>query len=129
MTTKSKTVQIKKSENGNAKKKDLKTTMEEVQKVLDLQIENFKKKSELISNRKKFLETKEKLNDFVANQGADYDDFMDDSGKKVVFSDNERYSSNGGISISNNYLVREFAQFMISKIEIKLTIIEKEILA
>lgn len=130
MTNKStKTVTIKKSENGQGNKADLKPTMEDVQKVLDAQIENFQKKSALIRNRNKFLATKDELKEFVAAQGADYNEFMEDSGKKVTFTDNERYSSSNGISVSNNFLVREFAQFMLDKIDLKIAEIERQILS
>ena len=128
MSNDSKSLTAKKSTNGKAPKSVKLPTPEEIQAVLDQNIENFQKKNELIRNRAKFLATKDSLQGFVADQGADYDEFMDDSGKKVVFSDNERYSGNAGISISNNYLVREFAQFMIGKIEIKLAEIEKQIM-
>ena len=137
MTTKSKNAVIKKSDkvvsvkergNGNASKEVKLPTREEIQAALDKNIQNFREKNELIRNRAKFLKTKEDLQGFIADQGSDYDEFMEDSGKKVAFVDNERYSSSDGISISNNYLVREFAQFMISKVEIKLAEIEKQIM-
>ncbi len=127
MSNDSKTLTAKKSTNGKAKEVKL-PSAEEIQAVLDQNIENFKKKNELIKNRAKFLGTKENLQGFVADQGADYDEFMDDSGKKVVFKDDNNYSSSNGISISNNYMVREFAQFMIGKIELKLAEIEKQIM-
>lgn len=129
MTNKSTNTVIKKSTNGKAPGKEVKLpTAEQIQVALDKNIENFKAKSELIRNRAKFLKTKEDLQGFVAEQGSDFNEFMEDSGKKVAFVDNDRYSGSDGISISNNYLVREFAQFMISKVDIKLSEIEKQIM-
>lgn len=123
-----KTVSIKKSTNGKASAEAKKPSIEDVRNLLDEQIRSFKQKSELIRNRSKFLATKEELQQFIAKQGVDYDSFMEDSGKKVVFTDNERYSNSTGISISNNYLVREFAEFMINKIEIKISELEYDIM-
>jgi hypothetical protein len=84
-------------------------TKEELQRALDENIENFQKKNELIRNRTKFMKTSEDLKKFISKQGADYNEFMDDSGKKLVFQDDVNYRSEG-LSINNNYLVREFCQ-------------------
>jgi hypothetical protein len=102
-------------------------TKEELQKALDENIENFQRKNELIRNRAKFMKTREDLKKFISKQGADFNEFMDDSGKKLVFQDDVNYRSEG-LSINNNFLVREFCQFAIGKIEIKLAEIEKQIL-
>ncbi|MFK5893731.1 MAG: hypothetical protein QM504_10975 [Pseudomonadota bacterium] len=129
MTIKStKAVSIKKSTNGKATPKEVKLpTAEQIQEVLDRNIQNFREKNQLIKNRTKFLRTKEDLTKFISDQGADYEEFMEDSGKKLVFQDDVNYRSEG-ISIKNNYLVREFAQFMIGKINSKLAEIEKQIM-
>ncbi len=129
MSNDSKTLSAKKSTNGKAKSKEVKLpTADENQAVLDQNIENLKKKNELIRNRAKFLKTKEYLQQFVADQGADYDEFMKDSGKKLVFQNDVNYRTENSISIKNKYMVREFAQFMIGKIELKLAEIEKQIM-
>ncbi len=129
MSKDSKIVSITKSStNGKAAPVAKKPSVEDVRKVLDEQIQNFKLKSELIRNRSKFLKTKVQLTEYIASHGVDYDVFMDESGKKVAFSDNSRYNDSAAISISNNYLVREFAQFMIGKIDIKLAELELEIM-
>ena len=106
-----------------------KPSIEDIQKLLDKQIENFENKTKLIRHRAKFLATKEQLSEFVQKQGADYDEFLEDSDKQIVFKDTMRYGLSEGIAITNNYLVREFAQFLISKIDQKLIEIEKEIIS
>lgn len=65
-----------------------------MKKVLDDQIQNFQKKNELIRNRAKFIKSKVELDEFISDQGADYNEFMEDSGKKLVFQDDvNRYIS------------------------------------
>ncbi len=123
-STKSSTTKV----NGSTKTAKL-PTPEEIQAALTKQIEDFQQKNELIHNRAKFLNTREELTAFIKDQGTDYNEFMEDSGKKVVFIDNERYSSSSGISITNNYLVREFAQMMIEKIDIKVAELNKQIMS
>jgi hypothetical protein len=123
-----KTIPVSKNTNGKAQVKKTKLpTKEELQKALDENIENFQRKNELIRNRVKFMKTREDLKKFISKQGADFNEFMDDSGKKLVFQDDVNYRSEG-LSINNNFLVREFCHFAIGKIEIKLAEIEKQIL-
>ena len=119
-----KKVNIKSNENANANE-----TIENIQKALENQIETFESKTRLIGHRKRFLVTKSKLEDFLVHQGSDYDEFLEDSSKKVIFTDKSRYTSDSAISISNNLLVREFAEFLILKIEAKISELEKEIIA
>ena len=103
--------------------------IQDIQKALELQIEKFETKTSLIKHRRKFLVTKLHLEEFISHQGSDFDEFLDDSTKKVVFTDNTRYASDSAISISNSLLVREFAEFLIKKIDDKILELEKAIIA
>jgi hypothetical protein len=103
-------------------------SIEEIQKALANQIENFQRKSELISNREKFLKYKDQLNNFIADQGADFDDTLDSENLRVVLSDRRNYRDGEAIGISNNFIVREFINFIIIKIDAKVLELEKEIL-
>ncbi len=117
------------------KKADMKINKEadekikNLQKALQDQIDKFEQKQTLINHRNKFLATKESLQGFVSDQGSDYNEFLEDSGKKILFKDNDSFRDSDAISISNNFLVREFVQFLNEKIDNKLTELEKEIIA
>ena len=111
------------------KKENADEKIQDIQKALELQIEKFETKTSLIKHRRKFLVTKLHLEEFISHQGSDFDEFLDDSTKKVVFTDNTRYASDSAISISNSLLVREFAEFLIKKIDDKILELEKAIIA
>jgi exonuclease VII small subunit len=103
--------------------------IEEMKAKLETQIEMFQEKTSLIKHRRQFLKTKEQLQQFIENQGSDYEEFIDNSPKRVVFKDNDRYSDSNAISISNNFLVREFAQFLMQKIDSKIKELELQIVS
>jgi exonuclease VII small subunit len=103
--------------------------IEEMKAKLETQIEMFQEKTSLIKHRRQFLKTKEQLQQFIENQGSDYEEFIDNSPKRVVFKDNDRYSDSNAISISNNYLVREFVQFLMQKIDSKIEELELQIVS
>jgi len=104
-------------------------TIKDLQKALEAQIEKFEQKQKLITNRKKFVVTREKLQSFLSEQGSDFNEFLDNDDKKIVFKNRVSYRDDDAISISNNHLVREFVQFLIEKIDHKLAEIEKAIVA
>ena len=136
MTNKSKNAVISKKddkvvsmkERSNGIKKNLVKEMETLQEKLDKQIRNFTHKSQMIHNRQQFLETKKELEEFISGQGADFDEFMSDSGKQIVLKDENGYGRDG-ISIKNNLLVREFVECLVKRIDVKISEIEKEIVA
>jgi hypothetical protein len=72
-------------------------SIQDIKKVLDQEIVKFQHKSELIANRERFMLTKNELNDYMSDQGIDYNDTLDSSNLKVVLSDQrklQRRSSN-----------------------------------
>lgn len=127
-----------KKENGKGKASEVKPkadmkpvkgpSIEDIQKALNDQIGKFQRKSELISNREKFIESKDKLTGFLKKQGSDYNESLDSEILRIVLSDNSRYNSEDHLSIANNMIVREFIEFAIKKIDQKVLEIEKDIL-
>ena len=119
----------KKTENGKAKIVEKKSpSIEDIKIVLDKEIVKFQRKSELIANRERFLLTKTDLKAYLSDQGVDYDDSLDSPTLRVQLYDNRKYRDDSQISIANNMIVREFIQFLIAKIDAKISEIEKEIL-
>ena len=116
------------SGNGKDVKPAAATSIEDIKKQLEDQIAVFNRKAELIANREKFQETRNELVKYLADQGSDFDDNLDSSNLRVQLSDNKRYRGEGNITISNNLIVREFIEYVIRKIDVKIQEIEKEIL-
>lgn len=116
------------SGNGKEVKPAAAPSIEDIKKQLEDQIAVFNRKAELIGNREKFQETRNDLVKYLADQGADFDDNLDSSNLRIQLSDNKRYRGDGNITISNNLIVREFIDYVIRKIDVKILEIEKEIL-
>lgn len=116
------------SGNGKEKPAAAASSIEDVKKQLDAQIAVFSRKSELIANRERFQATRQELQQYLAEQGADYDDTLDSASLRVQLQDNRKYRGDHQIAISNNLIVREFIEFAIRKIDGKILEIEKEIL-
>lgn len=127
---KSETIPAVEPVSGNGKEKPATATpsIEDVKKQLDAQIAVFTRKSELIANRERFQATRQELQHYLAEQGADYDDTLDSASLRVQLSDNRKYRGDHQISIANNLIVREFIEFAIQKIDVKILEIEKDIL-
>ena len=66
--------------------------------------------------------------EYKAEQGSDFDDSLDSPSLKVILEDNCKYRGDAQIMIANNLIVREFIDYVIIKIDVKLTEIEKEII-
>ena len=115
---------------GNGKEKPVPAapSIADLKKQLEDQIAVFTRKSELIANRERFQATKNELQQYLAEQGADYDATLDSTNLRIQLSDNRKYRGDHQISIANNLIVREFIEFAIRKIDDKIQEIEKEIL-
>lgn len=116
------------SGNGKEKPAPAAPSIADLKKQLDDQIAIFTRKSELIANRERFQATKNELQQYLAEQGADYDATLDSTNLRIQLSDNRKYRGDHQISIANNLIVREFIEFAIRKIDDKIQEIEKEIL-
>ncbi len=117
----------KAGDNGQEKKPKA-PSIEDIKKLLEDQISTFQRKSELIANRERFLQTKQDLLDYKSEQGSDFNDTLDSESLRIILQDNRRYHGESQVSIANNLIVREFIDFIISKIDVKLAEIEKEII-
>ena len=98
------------------------------EQALQSQLESIQKKYELIAIRGRFLETRAQLNSYVAEQGTDFDSSLDHNNLKVVLQDDRNYNENP-ISISNGGLVRDFCEFLKSRVDTKLLQIEAQLLS
>jgi hypothetical protein len=114
---------------GNGKEvKPAHPSIDEIKKILDEQIAVFNRKSELIANREKFRMTRKELEQYLVEQGVDFDDTLDSANLRIQISDSRKYRADSQISIANNFIIREFIQLVINKIDAKIAEIELEIL-
>ncbi len=134
MTTKStKTVQIKKDENGKATngqvKKIVQPSVEELRKMLDKQISIYNKKAQLITNRDTFEETRNLLVEYLKEMSDEYDATLDSRNLKLVLVDNRLYRDNQKVSIANNAVINDLIQVLIVRINQRIQNIEREIIS
>lgn len=103
-------------------------TVADVRKSIEEQIEKFQRKSELISQRERFQQTKNELIDSLKKLGADHDENLESLNLKIVLVEKDaRYTD--GISISNNALVFEFIRMLLTKVIEKIQKLEAEIIS
>jgi len=137
MTTSSKTIAIKKSENGKAKSTEKveqtakkKLTLEETRKMLDEQISVFQKKAELIKNRDLFEVKRDMLVEYLKEQGTVFEPHLDSRNLVLILADNDQYSdSRNRVQISNNEIINAILRNVIVRINSRITDIESEIVA
>jgi hypothetical protein len=98
------------------------------EQALQSHMDSIQRKYELISVRNRFLETRAKLNSYLAEQGTDFDSSLDHNNLKVVLQDDRNYNETP-ISISNGGLVRDFCEFLKSRVDTKLLQIEAQLLS
>lgn len=134
-------IETKVKANGNGKAADasaevknaetvgnVKPTVDELRKQIEEQIARFQRKSELIAQRDKFIETKAELVENLKKMGTDFDDNLESPNLKIVLVEkDQRY--NEGISISNNELVFEFIRMLLQKVMEKIQKLEAEIVS
>ena len=116
------------SGNGKEKPAIAASSIDDLKKQLDDQIAVFTRKSELIANRERFQATRNELQQFLAEQGSDYDATLDSTNLRIQLQDNRKYRGDQQISIANNMIVREFIEFAVRKIDAKIQEIENDIL-
>ena len=97
------------------------------EQLLQKQLDSILMKHELIGVRNRFLETKAQLTSYLAEQGTDFDSEMDHNNLRVLLQDDRNYNDNP-ISISNAALVRDFCEFLTSRVNQKLIKIESQLL-
>ncbi len=137
MTTSSKTIAIKKSENGKGKSTEKvepvstkKLTLEETRKMLDEQISVFQRKAELIKNRDLFEVKRDMLLEYLKEQGTDFEPHLDSRNLILILADNDQYSdSRNRVQISNNEIINAILRNVIVRINSRITDIESEIVA
>ena len=100
----------------------------ELRKALDEQIEKFETKSKLIRDRDQFIQTRDKIMDFIKEQGTDYNPSLDSEQLRLVLQDTRSYRGENVIKISNNEVIRQMLGILLSRINSKILEIEKLIL-
>lgn len=136
MTTSSKTIAIKKSENGNAKSTERvkvefkpKASLEETKKMLEDQISIFQQKAKLIANKELFELKRNQMLDFLQEEGTDYDDSLDSRNLILILGDNNHYNENGRVKISNNLIINQMLRNVLVQMNTKITELEQQILS
>lgn len=136
MTTSSKTITIKKSENGKAKSTEKikvefkpKATIAETKKMLEDQITIFQEKAILIGNREKFEVIREELMDYIKEQGSDFNSSLDSHNLKLVLLDNRKYSSDKKIQIANNAVINDILGILLVRVNQRISELELEIIS
>lgn len=133
MTTKSKTVQLKKSENGKTKPADAKQVKQmdiaTAKKILEEQIAKYQQKAKLIANKELFEKKRDQMLSYLQEEGSDFDDSLDSRNLVLTLGDNSRYNETGRISIANNLIINQMLRVVIVKMNEKISELEKEILA
>ncbi len=136
MTTSSKTIAIKKSENGKAKSTEKvkvefkpKATLAETKKMLEDQITIFQQKAKLIANKELFELKRDQMLDFLQEEGTDFDDSLDSRNLVLILGDNNRYNENGRIKISNNLIINQMLRNVLVQMNTKIYELEQQILS
>ncbi len=136
MTTSSKTIAIKKSENGKAKSTEKvkvefkpKATLAETKKMLEDQITIFQQKAKLIANKELFELKRDQMLDFLQEEGTDFDDSLDSRNLVLILGDNNRYNENGRVKISNNLIINQMLRNVLVQMNTKISELEQQILS
>ncbi len=136
MTTSSKTIAIKKSENGKAKSTEKvkvefkpKATLAETKKMLEDQITIFQQKAKLIANKELFELKRDQMLDFLQEEGTDFDDSLDSRNLVLILGDNNRYNENGRVKISNNLIINQMLRNVLVQMNTKIYELEQQILS
>ncbi len=136
MTTSSKTIAIKKSENSKAKSTEKvkvefkpKATLAETKKMLEDQITIFQQKAKLIANKELFELKRDQMLDFLQEEGTDFDDSLDSRNLVLILGDNNRYNENGRIKISNNLIINQMLRNVLVQMNTKISELEQQILS
>lgn len=117
---------MSKNNPSNENLKDAEINIQNEMEKLNEKISQYAKKSELITKRNIFIDKKEKIEDLIALQGTDFDDFEESKIFKIIIEETDPKGVK--ISITKNYLVREITQFILFKILEKICELEQQII-
>jgi hypothetical protein len=127
--TDDKKIIVAKIDNGQSKNQEEKKQVEDIKKLLDLQIHKFEQLSLKIEHRERFIRTKDQLKQFhdclkseKDKNNPDQDIFF------IKLQSKENYSGRAEISVNNISIIEDFLVFIAAKIETKILQLEKEII-
>lgn len=127
--TDDKKIIVAKIDNGQSKNQEEKKQVDEIKKLLDLQIHKFEQLSLKIEHRERFIRTKDQLKQFhdclkseKDKNNPDQDIFF------IKLQSKENYSGRAEISVNNISIIEDFLVFIAAKIETKILQLEKEII-
>jgi cytochrome P450 len=103
--------------------------VDEVKKMLDVQIHKWEQLSMKIEHRERFLRTIDRIKEFSAKIKQERDkNNPDQESFFLKLSSTESYNNRAEISINNVEIISEFLTFINAKIETKILQLEKEII-
>lgn len=102
--------------------------VDDIKKMLDVQIHKWEQLSLRIEHRERFLQTKEQLKKYAESLKSEKEK---NNPEQDIFSlklqSKDNYSGRSEISVNNLFIIEEFLTFINSKIEVKILQLEKEI--
>ena len=108
--------------------KEIKSTIKDLKKKLDEQIESYQRKAKLIADRDQFISTRENIMEYIKDQGVDFDPSMENRRLSLKLTDNRSYRDENIVLIKNNAVIRDMMGILLARINEKIAEIEKEIL-
>jgi hypothetical protein len=102
--------------------------VEDVKKLLDVQIHKWEQLSIKIEHRERFIRTKDQIKEFSETLKNEKDkNNPDQEAFFLKLSSSESYNGRAEISVNNTFIIEEFLNFIAAKIETKILQLEKEI--
>lgn len=103
--------------------------VEDVKKLLDVQIHKWEQLSIKIEHRERFIRTKDRIKEFSETLKNEKDkNNPDQEAFFLKLSSSESYNGRAEISVNNTFIIEEFLNFIAGKIETKILQLEKEII-
>jgi hypothetical protein len=128
-TKEEKKVLVVKIDNGQQKTQEEKKPVDEIKKMLDVQIHKWEQLSRRIEHREKFLHTQEQLKEYAKSIKTEKDK---NNPEQDVFYlkllSKSNYNDRDAISVNNIAIIEEFLTFINAKISLKVAELEKEII-
>lgn len=126
--TDDKKIIVAKIDNGQSKNQEEKKQVDEIKKMLDVQIHKWEQLSIKIEHRERFIRTKDQIKEFSETLKNEKDkNNPDQEAFFLKLSSSESYNGRAEISVNNTFIIEEFLNFIAAKIETKILQLEKEI--
>lgn len=128
--TDDKKIIVAKIDNGQSKNQEEKKQVDEIKKLLDLQIHRWEQLSMKIEHRERFVRTLDRIKEFSAKLKQERDkNNPDQEAFFLKLSSSESYNGRAEISVNNLDIISDFLTFISAKIEMKVAELEKDIIS